>query len=81
MGTYDYIVKRREEETRMELDEAETREAGNKKGRCCCQVGDRFIIWSWKHVVLLLRSMLLFLVLISQNKSLGCVKEEIMHFI
>lgn len=37
MGTYDYIVKRREEETRMELDEAETREAGNKKGRCCCQ--------------------------------------------
>ncbi|XP_071823514.1 uncharacterized protein [Apostichopus japonicus] len=36
MGTYDYIVKRREEETRLELEEVENnREVKNKSG--CCQ--------------------------------------------
>lgn len=36
MGTYDYIVKRREEENRMELEEAEHREVKERGG--CCQV-------------------------------------------
>lgn len=35
MGTYDYIVKRREEENRMELEEAEHREVKERGG--CCQ--------------------------------------------